>query len=185
MALFRELALLVPVTVLAACSFAAPPYLPSVDNIQSLKTVSGAHAKVGTFEAQPGDTNRYPVTLRADSMRSPVGTSFAAYLSSAIQTELSIAGVLSSDPNIEVSGTLLTNEVSVGIGTGTGTMSARFIVKHGGEVSYDRVKTVKRDWESSFVAAIAVPRAVQEYPLVVQTLLAALYADPDFMLAIK
>jgi hypothetical protein len=80
---------------------------------------------------------------------------------------------------------LLKNNVDANIGTATGTISARFIVKRGDEVRYDSVKTATTQWDSSFAAAIAIPRATQEYPLIVQKLLASLYADPAFMQAIQ
>jgi hypothetical protein len=32
---------------------------------------------------------------------------------------------------------------------------------------------------------IAIPRAQQNYPVVIQRLLSALYADPDFLAALK
>ncbi len=80
---------------------------------------------------------------------------------------------------------LLENNVDVGIGTGVGTISARFVVKRDDAVRYDQVKTVRSEWDSSFAAAIAVPRATQQYPLIVQKLLGELYADPAFISAIR
>ena len=68
---------------------------------------------------------------------------------------------------------------------GVGTISARFVVKRDGAVRYDQVKTVRSEWDSSFAAAIAVPRATQQYPLVVQKLLGSLYSDPAFISAIR
>jgi len=47
------------------------------------------------------------------------------------------------------------------------------------------VKTVRSEWDSSFAAAIAVPKATQQYPLVVQKLLGSLYSDPAFISAIR
>jgi hypothetical protein len=99
--------------------------------------------------------------------------------------EFAIAGALSPDAKVELSGVLLKNNVDVGVGTGTGTISARFVVRRGADVRYDSVKTATGQWDSSFAAAIAVPKATQEYPLVVQKLLASLYADPAFTKAIQ
>jgi len=44
---------------------------------------------------------------------------------------------------------------------------------------------VRSEWDSSFAAAIAVPRATQQYPLIVQKLLRELYSDPAFISAIR
>jgi hypothetical protein len=118
-------------------------------------------------------------------MRSPVGNSFAEYLSNAVTQELTLSGTLSPSASVELDGVLLENNVDVGIGTATGTIAARFVVKRDDDVRYDQVKTVRSEWDSSFAAAIAVPRATQQYPLIVQKLLGELYSDPAFISAIR
>ncbi|WP_421380834.1 hypothetical protein ACOCG7_34610 (plasmid) [Paraburkholderia sp. DD10] len=185
MPVLRRILLLVPIATLAACSVTASPYAASVDNIQVLRNASPVAVHVGTFTNDEADGDHTSVQLRANRMRSPVGDSFARYLLSAVQQEFGIAGVLSPDAKVVLSGVLLKNNVDAGIGTATGTISARFIVKRGADVRYDSVKSATTHWESSFAAAIAIPKATQEYPLVVQKLLASLYADPAFMKAIQ
>ncbi|CAE6738569.1 hypothetical protein [Paraburkholderia haematera] len=181
----QRILLFIPIVALAACSIAAPPYSASVDNIQTLKNASPLATRLGTFTNDKADGDHSSVSLRADRMISPVGDSFAQYLSSALQQELTIARALSPDAKVELSGVLLKNNVDASIGTATGTISARFIVKRGDEVRYDSVKTATTQWDSSFAAMIAVPRATQQYPLIVQKLLASLYADPAFVQAIQ
>jgi hypothetical protein len=180
-----KLALLVPLAWLSACSVVATPYSPSVDNIQTLKSASPLHTRVGGFTSQDGSNNHYPLQVRANTMRSPVGASFAAYLSNAVSQELTISGALTSSASVVLDGVLLENNVDAGLGKGVGTISARFVVKRNDVVSYDQIKTVSGEWDSAFAAAIAVPKATQEYPLLVQKLLAALYADPAFISAIR
>jgi hypothetical protein len=55
----------------------------------------------------------------------------------------------------------------------------------GGVSVYESVKTVDNAWESSFIGATAIPAAVTGYHNTVQKLLASLYADPEFVKAIK
>ncbi|CAG4892611.1 hypothetical protein [Paraburkholderia saeva] len=181
----RRLVFIAPIVTLAACSVTASPYSASVDNIQTLKNASPVAARLGTFTNDPADGGHTSVQLRANRMRSPVGDSFAQYLSGAVQQELAIAGALSPDAKVELSGVLLKNNIDASVGTASGTVSARFVVTRGAEVRYDSVKTATTHWDSAFAAAIAIPRATQEYPLVVQKLLASLYADPAFMKAIQ
>ncbi len=180
----RKFAFLLPLALLAACSVVATPYSPSVSNIQTLKAASPAATHVSSFSDKESDANRYPVAVRANRMKSPVGGSFAAYISNALTQDLTYAGAVSPSATVQLDGVLLENNVDVGIGTGVATISARFIVKRDNAVRYDAVKTVRGEWDSSFAAAIAVPRATQQYPLVVQKLLAELYADPAFVSAI-
>ncbi len=67
----------------------------------------------------------------------------------------------------------------------SGDLEARFVVKTAGTVRYDQVKTIQDEWDSSFVGAVAIPRAQQRYAVMVQKLLAALFADPAFVEALK
>jgi hypothetical protein len=183
--LFRTPGVLAAISLLTACSMVAPAYSPALDNIQSLKNVKSAHARIGTFESQPDAKNPYPVPLRANLLRSPVGDSFGAYLADAMTKELTMAGKLSPQSDAEVKATLLENDVDVGLATGGATLSARFIVTRGSTVRYDQIKTAHTQWESAFAAMIAVPKAREEYPLAVQNLLGELYADPAFLQAIQ
>lgn len=183
--ILSSLALSALAVVVSGCAVVAPAYTPSIDNVQALKGSGAGKARVGAFNAMQGTANPNPIPLRANTMRSPYGGTFSAYLSEAITRELTMAGKLAPDSDIEITGTLLKNQVDPAISTGTGTIEARFVVKKGGAVRYDRVKSAQREWESSFAAAIAIPRAVQEYSISVQTLLANLYADPDFINALK
>jgi hypothetical protein len=99
---------------------------------------------------------------------------------------LSLAGKLAADAQIQVTGTLQKNDIFAGgFSTAEGEMEARFVVKRGGEVRYDQVKAIHDQWDSHFVGSIAIPRAAARYPVMVQKLLAALYADPAFLAALK
>lgn len=181
----RLVAVAIPIALLSACGFVAPPYTASVDNIQALKNASGAHARVGTFDSQSSTKNYYPIALRANVMRSPVGDSYGSYLADAMTKELTMAGKLSPQSDVEIKATLIENHVDVGLATGEAALSARFIVTRGGAIRYDQVKTAHTQWESAFAAMIAVPKAREEYPLAVQKLLGELYADPAFREAIE
>jgi hypothetical protein len=183
--LMRVFGWLAPTLLVTACSVVAPPYSPSVDNIQALKNAQAAQAHLGTFDSQASMSNVYPVAVRANLMRSPVGDSFGPYLADAMTRELTMAGRLAPQSDIEVKATLLKNSVDAGLAKGEALVSARFVVTRAGTVRYDQVKTASAQWDSSFAAAIAVPKAVEEYPNAVQNLLAQLYADPAFIQAIQ
>lgn len=181
----RVVCLMVPMIFLTACAIVAPPYPPDVDNIQALKDVPAAQVGLGTFESQPGASNPYPVPLRANMLRSPVGDSFGAYLADAMKQELMLAGRLSPQNGVEIRVTLLENTVDVGVANGEARLSARFVVTRDGGARYDDIKSVQTQWPSSFAAYVAVPKAREEYPHAVQKLLGELYADPAFQRAIQ
>lgn len=188
MSLGRALLLAVVVSgaaLASGCSLTAPRYTASLDNVQKLKDGGIAPTKVGAFHSDPGKGNDTNISMRGSSLASPYNGSYPDYLAEALKQELSLAGKLAPDAQIEVTGALQKNDINVPMGTASGDITARFIVTRGGAVRYDQVKSVHDEWESSFVAAIAIPRAQQQYPILVQKLLAALYADPAFIQALR
>lgn len=182
-ALFLSLA---AITLISGCAMTAPRYTASLENVQKLKDAGAQPVGVGTFESVPGKDNANPISIRGSSLASPYDSSYAKYLAEALRQDLELAGRLKPNANIEISGVLQKNDLNVpAFGSATGTMQARFLVKRAGETKYDQVKSVQDEWESSFVGAIAIPRAQARYPVVVQKLLSELYADPAFIAALQ
>ena len=142
---------------------------------------------MGEFQADPQNRDKVnDITIRGNPYASPYNNSFVSYLKESLRQELEDAHLLNPSAAVEISGVLIRNEINAaGFSTASATIEARFIVKHSGTVRFDKIKTVTDQWDSSLVCAIAIPRAQQKYPSVVQKLLAALYADSDFAAAIK
>lgn len=172
--------------IMSGCSLMAPNYTASIENVQLLKDGGDFGVKVGKFESVPDRGNANPISLRGSSLASPYDNSFAAYIAEAVKQELSLAGKLKSGTDVEIFGMLLKNDIDAsGFSVATGDIQARFVVKQGDNVRYDQLKTLHHEWESSFAGAIAIPRAQQAYPGLVQRLLAVLYADQAFLQALK
>lgn len=169
----------------SGCSMMAPQYSTSIPNVQKLKDAGAIKAKVGTFASDNNPGNPNILGIRAATMESPYGT-YSAYLATALKQELELSGKLAPNSDIEISGTLLKNDLDTSsFSVGYGTIEARFVVKKGSETRYDKVKSAKTEFESSFAGAVAIPKAQQEYPTLVQQLLATLYSDPEFFQALK
>ena len=169
----------------SGCSMMAPRYTASIDNVQKIKDADTQPVRVGAFESIPGKGNSNPISIRGSSLASPYDSSYAKYIAEALRQDLELAGKLAPDAKIEISGALQKNDISIPVSSGTGDLEARFIVKRAGEIKYDQVKTIHDEWDSSFVGAVAIPRAQARYPIMVQKLLAELYADPAFIEALK
>jgi len=181
----RLAAAFVTTLALAGCAVQAGRYQPSLDNVEAMKKSLPAVA-LGAFSVQSGATGAQSISLRGNSMTSPVGADYAAYLADALRQELALAGKLDAASKIEISGLLTKNDVAAGgISTNSGEIEARFIVKNGGQQRFDKVKRAEASWESSFVGAIAIPKAQQQYPVLVQKLVSQLFADADFQAALK
>lgn len=171
--------------LITGCTMMAPQYSSSMQNVQKLRDSGNYSVKVGEFTSINSSGNPVGISLRGSQLLSPYNNSYSNYLAEAIKQELSLSGKLSADTDMEISGVLLKNDINAAIGTASGNIEAQFVLKKAGQKRYDQVKTVHHEWDSSFAAAIALPRAQLEYPNLVQKLLAALYADPAFLEALK
>ncbi len=170
----------------SGCSLVAPPYTASLQNVQTLKDGGDYTARVGAFDSRKDPANANPISIRGSSLSSPYGESYATYLAEALKQELTLAGKWAAGSEVEVSGVLMKNDLDAsGINVGEGVIEARFVVRAGAQAKYDKLKSARTEWESSFAGAVAIPRAQQEYPRLVQRLLEALYADPEFLAALK
>lgn len=181
-----SLALVLLAALLHGCAIKAPAYSPSADAIERARNSGVQSATLGSFTVKPGATGAQSISLRGNTMASPVGNHYADYLAQALRTELQLAGKLDPKSQLEISGQLLGNDIAAGgISTNSGYVEASFIVKRAGQTRYEAVKRAEASWESSFVGAIAIPRAQQQYPVLVQQLLGTLWADPKFIAALK
>ena len=182
---FRTLALAGVALFLQACALQAPRYQPSIDNVEQIKKTAIRPAVLGSFTVQ-ANAGGDAISLRGSSMTSPVGATYADYLADALRQELALAGKLDPKSTLEISGVLVKNDIAAGgIATNSGEVEAKFVVKSAGKVNYDAVKRAEMSWDSSFVGAVAIPKAQQQYPLIVQQLLAKLLADPQFQAALR
>jgi hypothetical protein len=178
--------LVVAALVTTGCSLVAPNYSASIENVQRIKQENISPSAVKRFSSVAGKDNPAAISLRGSSLASPYEGSYSAYLTEAVRQELALAGKLDPDSGIELTGSLVRNDIDAsGFSTAFGEMEARFILTRDGQIRYDQVKSVRTEWESSFAGAIAIPKAQQEYPRLVQKLLSALFADRAFMDALK
>jgi hypothetical protein len=176
--------LVIMTIILTGCAAVAPSYVPSPTSVQKLSASKPGSARVGEFSAAK-DAPNTSMALRGSTMQPAQGT-YAKYLSDAIRLELELAKLHSAIAATEISGVLLKNDINTGLADrAEGVIEAQFIVRRDGQVRFDKVKATKTQWETSFIGAIAIPRAQQEYPRLVQQLVSELFADPDFISALK
>lgn len=169
------------------CASPAPNYTPSVANAEAMKkALAGNPVRNGTISVAPDLPGAASVGIRADSMTSPVGSHFGDYISAALRQELEFAKLMNPQSNTEISGTLLKNNIDAGgFSTNQGQIEVRFVVRRNQDTRFDKVKRAEHQWESSFMGAVAIPAARNNYPVLVQKLIASLVSDPDFVTAVK
>lgn len=160
---------------------------PSVDNIADLRQANLAQAWLGSFSldtAQPPQMDKGHSLRGANSVQAPTSGSFAEYLKESLKVELAAAGLLNPQADAVISGILTDSQVDASINTGKGSIKARFRVTRGGAKRYEKELSVHSEWESSFVGAMAIPLAAQQYEGLYRKLVARLIADPDFRRAL-
>jgi len=169
------------------CSGLAPKYNTDFNNITQLRTerLKLNPVRVGPVTKDPATSDVDRLTIRGGSYSSPYG-SFTAYLEAALKQELEDARLLNPTSSIELSAVLLRNSLDAsGIVTGVAEIEARFTVRNRGEIKYEKVKIAQHTWESSFMGSIAIPKARQNYPVLVQKLIGLLFSDPEFIYALR
>ncbi len=171
---------------LVGCAGYAPAYSPSIDNVEQLKRSNLSPMNVGLVSVDSGLQGGRSMGLRANTMLSPIGESYGDYIANALKKELELANLLDASGKTEISGQLLRNNIDAGgISSNEGQIEARFFVKKNQELRYDKVKKIEMQWDSAFAGAIAIPKAAQHYPLMVQKLITELFSDSDFVKAVR
>jgi len=177
---------------ISGCSTIAPKYNTDFNNISHMRKAKLNPVKVGAItkditvqEVNAVQSDVDHLTVRGGTYVSPYG-SFTAYIEEALKQELEDARLLDKNSEIEVSGVLLKNILD-GSGTSIGIaeIEVRFVVRKAGDVKYEKIKKARHTWESAFAGAVAIPKAHQNYPIVVQKLLGSLFSDPEFMSVLR
>lgn len=187
MRLFYSVAVVAAASLLVGCG-STPMQAPTstFENTVKLRNASLAPAAVGEFVLQQGQpaSKERSVKIRGRTLYSPIDQSYSKYLKETLNQELKAANLLDAKSNIQISGFLVDSDADAPMGTGTGFLTARFVVTREGKVAYDRQLSTRLEWESSFVAAIAIPAAARNYAFLYKKLVGKLFDDPDFRQAL-
>ncbi len=176
---------LLALAMTGCASFVAPTYSPDYPSIDRLKTSQLGKIAVGEFQPRSPEAPVNKITLRGAAFVSNTG-SFAQYLEDAMRSDLTELRVLDPKAEVRIEATLLKNDIDVsGLNTGEGFMDVKLSVIKRGQTVHEKIYSARTQFESSFAAAVAVPKGQSEYPRLVRTLLQSVYADPAFITAVK
>ncbi len=158
----------------------------SPGTVEKLRAANLTPAQAGTFKLAAGKPAAMDTDLsglRGNSL-APAKGSFAQLLKDSLIVELSAAGLYDTSSPHVIEGQLTDSMVDAAIGTGKGRLAARFTVNRAGALSFDKELAVDASWESSFVGAVAIPAAMNQYGALYKALIAKLVDDPDFRRAL-
>lgn len=186
-ALLQRLALIAGLAVLTGCaSVKMPTPTASAANAEKLRAAKLVPSQMGTFKlaaGKPAEMDTSLSGLRGSSV-SPTNGSFAGQLRDEIAAELGAAGLLDPKSRFVIEGQLTDSMVDAAMSTGKGRLAARIQVKRDGQTVFDKEIVAEATWESSFVGAIAIPAAINQYTALYKTLAGKLFDDADFRRAL-
>jgi len=182
--MYKKLFSILMVGFISACSMNTVQYQPDFNLVNDMKDSEMQEMSVGKISSQNSEVNK--VSIRGSSMVSTFNNSYAEYLEVALREQLQQAGLYNASSTISIVGELLTNQINaMSFSIGTADISAKFKVLNSGNVIFDKVVTIRHQWDSSFVGAIAIPNAQNNYPIAVQKLISKLMSDRDFISAVQ
>lgn len=182
--LFPALLLALLVTGCASVKLDATGATPTT--VEKLRGANLAPARAGVFKLAAGQDAAMDTQLPGlRGLRLEPGKgSWSQYLKDTLVVELTAAGLHDVASPIVIEGQLIDSKVDAAITTGTGRVAARFTVASNARVVYDKTLAVDASWESSFMGAVAVPEAINQYGALYKKLVAKLVDDPDFRRAL-
>jgi hypothetical protein len=186
-ALYLVAAVLAAAALTGCASQPLGAHQSSLSTVELVRKAPVASVSVGEFKPAaelPAGRDK-SVSVRLSTISSPTGDSFAAYLRESLITELRTAGKYDDGASTRISGQLTHNELNAaGASTGNSKVAARFAVSRGGKVVYDKLITAQHEWSSSFIGAIAIPEAINQYTHMYTRLIEQLFGDEEFATAL-
>jgi hypothetical protein len=163
--------------------------VPTADigTIEKLRAAGIAPTAVGSFVLAPGKDpamDKAVGGLRGSSISASTG-SYATQLREQVIADLRASGLLSDNSKTVISGQLTDSKLDAAISTGTGRLAAIFFVDREGKRVFQKELAIDAQWPSSFMGAIAIPAAINEYTSLYKKLSQKLFDDADFRAAVK
>lgn len=167
---------------ITGCSSKGHEFTPNFESVNELKDSNLKSSNVK--RSRIGNTS-VSLGRGTNEMTSPYGSSFQEYLSIALEEELKQASLYDKNSDIEISSDLLTNHLDTGISTGTAILAAKFIIKIKENEVLNKTYQIRHEWDSTFAAAIAIPRTLDNYVIAVQKLVDKFLLDKEVHKVLK
>jgi hypothetical protein len=158
-----------------------------VGTIEKIRAAGIAPTSVGMFILAPDKDpamDKAVGGLRGSTITASSG-SYAKQLGDQITADLRSSGLLSENSKTVISGQLTDSKLDAAMGTGTGRLAALFFVDRDGRRVFQKELAIDAQWPSSFVGAVAIPAAINEYTSLYKKLSQKLFDDAEFRAAVK
>lgn len=154
----------------------------TASTVEKLRAAKISPAQAGKFELAPGKDRSMDTSLSGlrGSSVVPAKDSFSRLLKDTLIVELTAAGLYKEDANLVIEGRLTDSMVDAAIVTGKARLAAIFSVINSGKTTFEKELAVDATWDSSFVGAVAIPAAINQYSALYKALIGKLVEDADF-----
>jgi hypothetical protein len=171
--------------LLGACADLQPAYHTPNAHLAVLQEAGQSKLAAGTFSSAPGHERALnDLTIRGHSFAPPGKITFADYIRDAVISDLKLSDRYDPQSDLVLSGELQQNTIDgADFSQGQADIAMRFRLERRGTPVFEKVVAQHQQWPSSFIGAVAIPAAVQNYDGAVSELIARLFRDPEFRAA--
>ena len=162
----------------------APPYAADYEALDRLEATRPGMVAVARAQPTDPEDKVNNVRMRSTRLVSPNG-SFALYLEEAMRRDLAEISILDPKAPTRIAARILVNELDLGVLNGGGRMEVEIVVTRADTQRLRRTYRAETKFESGYGGAVAVPAGQAEYPRLVRELLRQVYADAQFVAAIR
>ncbi len=173
------------ILIVSGCSTKGAKYNPNFNSINELKDNNLKQMSIQKNNLKDDMDETIPFGRGSNKMTSPYGGSFSTYLKISLEEHLKQASLYDNNSNIVINPILLENKLNTGITIGEADLSARFIILINNNEVYNKVYTIHHEWESSFMAAKAIPYSVKNYQIATQKLIDKFLFDKNVLKILK
>ena len=159
-----------------------PPPTANASTVEKLRTANLVPSAVGRFSLASGlnpEMDKLVGGLRGASIHGTNG-SFSQQLKEVIVAELKASGLYDEKSKFQIEAQLMDSQLDAAIGIGTSRLAANFLVVKDDKCLFEKTFSVDSQWKSSFVGAIAIPEAINQYTVLYKALAEKLFDDKDF-----
>ncbi|HEY0105439.1 MAG TPA: hypothetical protein VGB91_05090 [Rhizomicrobium sp.] len=165
----------------AGCAATIGQPQASLSGIQAVRQQDLPPIALGTFG--PGGSvsasDDRATTVRAINTLAAPGGTFSGYLKTTIESDLRAAGRLDPNAPVVLEGLLTRREIVSSVGTGRAALAAHFTLRRDARVLLEKDIAVDATWDSSFLGAVAIPDAINNFTGLFERLSVKLLTDPD------
>lgn len=184
----RLIAAAAAVLMFSGCmSVKLPAPQAQLDSVVLLRDSGISPVSVGNFALS---ADKKPAIDKSASARGSTiaaeSGSFSTYLRDTLISDLKAAGKYVDGAATSIEGELAENTLNAAATReASATLAARFKVRKGGDLVYNKVIVQQAKWPSSFVGAIAIPDAFNHFGDQFRLILLQLYKDAEFQRVLK